>query len=201
MLGGPRVGPGFDLCLTELEDVFLLEIGSDLGRQHAQGIPHMAASAFMLGNAERGVDQARRQARAGFDPAQCADAILRNLDDEHWQEVAGRCLSCGNCTLVCPTCFCWDVVDHVNLTATETQRERVWDSCFNPDYSYQSGGNTRPTIRARYRQWLSHKFANWQRQYGTSGCVGCGRCITWCPVGIDVRKEVAAIGQEQEADR
>jgi sulfhydrogenase subunit beta (sulfur reductase) len=201
MSTGPRVGKGFDLCLTELEDVFLMEIGSELGRGYAADLPYMAASAFMLGNAERGLDQARRQARAEFDPGECAQAITQNLEHQHWKEVAGRCLGCGNCTLVCPTCFCWDVVDHLDLKATETDRERIWDSCFNPSHSYQSGGNTRPTIRARYRQWLSHKFANWQQQFGTSGCVGCGRCITWCPVGIDVRKEVAALKQEQEVDQ
>jgi ferredoxin len=196
MSTGPRVGPGFDLCLTELEDIFLVAIGSELGRNVMSELPSEAPSAFLLGSAERGLEEASQRARYALDPSRCADAILNNLDHPHWDEVAARCLSCGNCTSVCPTCFCWDVLDHMSLNRKETHRERVWDSCFNPTYSYQAGGNTRPTIRSRYRQWLSHKFGSWQQQYGTLGCVGCGRCITWCPAGIDTREEVAALEKE-----
>ena len=72
-------------------------------------------------------------------------------------------------------------------------RERQWDSCFNPDYSYVAHGNTRPSTRSRYRQWLTHKFASWYEQFGTSGCTGCGRCITWCPAGIDHIEEIEKI--------
>jgi ferredoxin len=196
MSTGPRVRSGFDLCITEIEDVFLVEIGSELGLRFASSTPWMTPSAFMLGNAERGVDQATRQAATTAAAPDASRDILDNLEHPHWQAVAEQCLSCGNCTLVCPTCFCWDVSDQTNLAGTETRRERVWDSCFNPAYSHQAGGNTRPTCKARYRQWLSHKFATWHQQYGTSGCVGCGRCVTWCPVGIDVRKEISALHME-----
>jgi Fe-S-cluster-containing hydrogenase component 2 len=102
-----------------------------------------------------------------------------------------------NCTMVCPTCFCTNVQDVSDLTGQQTERVRLWDSCFNPDFSYVHGGNLRPTIRARYRQWLTHKLASWVDQFGSSGCVGCGRCITWCPVGIDLTEEVAVIRGEQ----
>jgi ferredoxin len=118
--------------------------------------------------------------------------LLDNLEHAHWAEIGDRCLSCGSCTLVCPTCFCWDVEDHVYITTKQTHRERVWDSCFNPGYSAQAGGNTRPSTKARYRQWLTHKFGNWKYQFGTLGCVGCGRCIAWCPAGIDVTAEIKA---------
>jgi len=97
---------------------------------------------------------------------------------------------------VCPTCFCWDVTDQVTLNNNETRRERVWDSCFNPGFSYQAGGNTRPSIQSRYRQWLSHKLGSWPQQYGTLGCVGCGRCITWCPAKIDLTKEISIMREE-----
>ena len=196
MLSGPRVQPGYDLCLTELDDVFLLAIGSELGRSVCLDIPCEPASAFMLAKADRALDEAAQQARSPVDAALCVDAMMQNLDDQHWEDVAARCLSCGNCTMVCPTCFCWDVTDRMDLGATETCRERAWDSCFNPGYSYQSGGNTRPSIKSRYRQWLSHKFGAWKQQFGSLGCVGCGRCITWCPVGIDTRREVAALQKE-----
>jgi ferredoxin len=117
-------------------------------------------------------------------------ALLENLEHPHWGEVASRCLSCGSCTMVCPTCFCWDTQDHVSITLEQTSRTRVWDVCFNPGYSAQAGGNTRPSTLARYRQWLTHKFGNWVQQFGTLGCVGCGRCITWCPASIDVTEEI-----------
>ena len=127
-------------------------------------------------------------------------ALLEDrLELHHWNEVAKRCLSCGNCTQVCPTCFCWDAVDHTDLLATSTFRDRVWDSCFNPQYSYVFGGSTRPTIKSRYRQWLTHKLGTWKQQYGIFGCTGCGRCITWCPVGIDLTEEIPALRKEAAA--
>jgi ferredoxin len=196
MATGPRVQQGFDICLTELEDVFLLTVGSELGRSVALDLRSEPASAFLLSAADNALDLAAQQARSSVDPSQCGEAIQGNLEHPHWEDVAKRCLSCGNCTLVCPTCFCWDVEDHVNLLGTETSRDRIWDSCFNPGYSSQAGGNTRPTIKSRYRQWLSHKFSTWRQQFGTLGCVGCGRCVTWCPVGIDTREEVAVMQRE-----
>ncbi len=105
---------------------------------------------------------------------------------------------CTNCTLVCPTCFCSSVEDTSDLTGAETARARVWDSCFSLDYSYIHGGSIRSSSRSRYRQWLTHKLGTWHDQFDTSGCVGCGRCITWCPVGIDITEEVAALKTEQE---
>lgn len=193
---GPRVGPGYDLCLTELDDMFLVSIGSELGRTLLAGLPVSAASAFLLGLAEGGLQEAEKATRQGPGTAGLPEMIESNLESPHWAEVAKRCLGCGNCTAVCPTCFCWDALDRTDLTGNRTSRERVWDSCFNPGYSYTAGGNIRPSIRARYRQWMSHKFGTWQAQNGTTGCVGCGRCITWCPAGIDVRVELAELQKE-----
>jgi sulfhydrogenase subunit beta (sulfur reductase) len=193
---GPRAKAGFDLSLTELEDVFLLNIGSEVARDLLDGIPSQPASAFLLRNAEQGLERAASQMGRKLDTSHLPDLILNNLDHPHWQEVAARCLSCANCTQVCPTCFCWDAVDEMSLDGKETRRTRVWDSCFNPGYSYQAGGNTRPTIRSRYRQWLSHKLGTWKEQYGTLGCVGCGRCITWCPAEIDLTQEIPMLQEE-----
>ncbi|MFZ1040275.1 MAG: 4Fe-4S dicluster domain-containing protein [Anaerolineales bacterium] len=193
---GPRAKDGFDLSLTELEDVFLLTIGSEIARNLLEGIPFELASAFLLRNADQGLERAASQMGRKLDISNLPDLILNNLDHPHWQEVGARCLSCTNCTQVCPTCFCWDATDEMSLDGKETHRERVWDSCFNPGYSYQAGGNTRPTIRSRYRQWLSHKLGTWKQQYGTLGCVGCGRCITWCPAEIDLTKEIPMLQEE-----
>jgi ferredoxin len=199
---GPKAKAGFDLSLTELENNFLVEIGSEAGRMALSGenITWQPASAFLLNAAKKGLDAAiGKMGRELPDPEALVDQLLGNLDHPRWREVAGRCLSCTSCTQVCPTCFCWDVTDVTSLPMDSITRVRQWDSCFNPDYSYVAHGNTRPNTRSRYRQWLTHKFASWYAQFDTSGCVGCGRCITWCPAGIDHVEEISAIrGDVQE---
>src|SRR5579859_1021969 len=124
------------------------------------------------------------------------DLLYENFEHPRWDDVAARCLSCGNCTMVCPTCFCFSVEDTATLTG-DAARERSWDSCFTLDHSYLHGGPVRSSAKARYRQWMTHKLATWFDQFGTSGCVGCGRCITWCPVGIDITEEVRAIRESE----
>ncbi len=197
---GPKANPGFDLCLTELEDVFLVEIGSESGRMVMAGIPVLPTSAFWLQAAQKGLEDASmKMGRSLPDQQELPDLLLNNLDALQWDDVARRCMSCASCTQVCPTCFCWDTRDSAHLNGSMAGRERVWDSCFNPDYSYVVGGSTRPNTRSRYRQWLTHKFASWYAQFGTSGCVGCGRCITWCPAKIDVTAELRAIREEVQS--
>ncbi len=197
---GPQAGNGFDLCLTELEDVFLVEMGSERGCELMASLPYQAVREEQRLRAQQGLEAARQaMGRHVADVEGLPDLLLKHLDARRWQEVAQRCLSCANCTQVCPTCFCWDTREVMALNGKVTHRERVWDSCFNPDYSYVAGGNSRPSTLARYRQWLIHKFATWKYQFGTSGCVGCGRCITWCPARIDITEELAAIRQESEA--
>jgi ferredoxin len=132
-----------------------------------------------------------------LDTTNIHDLLLSNLEHARWADVAERCLACGNCTLVCPTCFCASVEEVSDLSGDNVRRDRAWDSCFNAEHSYMNTGTVRKTIASRYRQWLTHKLATWIDQYGTSGCVGCGRCITWCPVAIDLTEEVAAIRGEQ----
>jgi ferredoxin len=141
-------------------------------------------------------DAAAAQQRA-MDPGVAA-LLARNAEHPRWDEVAERCLSCGACTMACPTCFCHAVEDRSDLGGQRAERVRRWDSCFSADFSYLHGGSVRRHTSARYRQWLSHKLSYWHQQFGGSGCVGCGRCITWCPVGIDITAEVAAI---RDSDR
>ena len=128
-----------------------------------------------------------------LDTTEIHDLLLQNLEHDRWEAVGHRCLACGNCTMVCPTCFCSDVEEVSDLLGQHVRRERIWASCFTAEHSYMNSGTVRKATTARYRQWLTHKLASWIDQFGTSGCTGCGRCITWCPVGIDLTEEVAAI--------
>jgi Fe-S-cluster-containing hydrogenase component 2 len=128
-----------------------------------------------------------------MDTTDIKELLYRNYDHPRWRNVASRCLTCANCTMVCPTCFCTTVEDVTDLTGNQAERWRKWDSCFTVDFSYIHGGSVRASPESRYRQWMTHKLATWIDQFGTSGCVGCGRCITWCPVAIDITEEVRAI--------
>jgi sulfhydrogenase subunit beta (sulfur reductase) len=196
MKTGPRCGAGFDLALTELDDLFVFEVGSGLGAQMLAAADWRLAGAFEMTRVRRALAEAEERMGRTMDTRDLPDLLYENLEHPHWNHVAERCLSCANCTMVCPTCFCADMQETSDLTGDVASRVRVWDSCFNREFSYIFGGHLRPNIRARYRQWLTHKLAAWIDQYGVSGCVGCGRCITWCPVGIDLTEEVAAIRGE-----
>jgi sulfhydrogenase subunit beta (sulfur reductase) len=198
---GPGATEGFDLALTELlegEHRFLVRAGSPAGEAVLAELPTRPASRDDVDAAGLVVATAARVQAGRFDGDGVHDLLLRNLESPVWDEVAERCLACGNCTLVCPTCFCTHVEDTSSLDGTTAARDRVWDTCFSLRYAEMHGGNTRPSPRARYRQWLTHKLATWEDQFGRSGCVGCGRCIAWCPAGIDIRAEVAAIRVEEE---
>ena len=205
MQTGPKASWGFDLALTELLDGdshhFLVEVGSDAGAELLERVPHHPAANAQRAAAEAVVARAASQMGRSLDTDGIKELLQSNLDHPRWDEVAQRCLSCGNCTMVCPTCFCTTVEDHSDLTGTSAERVRKWDSCFTMDFSYLHGGSVRSTARSRYRQWMTHKLASWFDQFGTSGCVGCGRCITWCPVGIDITQEAAAIRSTQNAHK
>jgi ferredoxin len=200
MDAGPRVEQGYDLALTEVldgEHRFLVEAGSAVGAEVLADLPSRPAEDADRAAATAVVDSTAERMGRTMESADLRDLLAGKLEAARWDDVAERCLTCGNCTLVCPTCFCSSVEDTSDLAGTETARTRVWDSCFSLDYSYIHGGSIRPSARSRYRQWLTHKLGTWHDQFGTSGCVGCGRCITWCPVGIDITEEVAALRREE----
>ncbi|WP_224246302.1 4Fe-4S dicluster domain-containing protein [Hyalangium gracile] len=193
---GPRATFGFDIALTELLEGghrFLAEAGSERGADLLARVGAGPASEDELHAADAVVERTARGMGRTMDTTDIKDLLYRNLEHPRWDDVAQRCLACTNCTLACPTCFCSTVEDTSDLRGEVAERWRRWDSCFTLDHSHLHGGNVRHTIRGRYRQWLTHKVASWWDQFGTSGCVGCGRCITWCPVGIDITEEVAAI--------
>lgn len=196
MKTGPRVTQGFDLALTELldgEHRFVIEVGTERGADVLAKVVAHAAPESDCQKADAVVEKTASTMGRKMETEGIKELLYRNLEHPRWDEVAGRCLSCTNCTLVCPTCFCASVEDVTDLQGDTAERWRRWDSCFTLDHSYIHGGSVRGATRSRYRQWLVHKVASWIDQFGTSGCVGCGRCITWCPVGIDLTEEVAAI--------
>jgi sulfhydrogenase subunit beta (sulfur reductase) len=203
MEAGPRAEQGYDLALTEVldgEHRFLVEAGTPAGAEVLAELSFRQATEGDLAAATAVVDSAAERMGRTIEKPDIRDLLADGLEHPSWDDVAERCLTCGNCTLVCPTCFCSSVEDTTDLSGTEAARTRVWDTCFSLDYSYIHGGSVRPSARSRYRQWLTHKLGTWHDQFGTSGCVGCGRCITWCPVGIDITAEVAALRGEEAGD-
>jgi ferredoxin len=214
MKTGPAAKSGFDLAVTEMDAYLVVEVGSETGGEVIAAadwapcsmaqVEEARALPARLADQMHARDETDDQTHAGngqprgrwLDTRDIHDLLLGSLEHPRWDEVAQRCLSCANCTMVCPTCFCSVVEEVTDLIGQRVQRERSWASCFTAEHSYMNTGTVRKSTAARYRQWLTHKLASWIDQYGTSGCIGCGRCITWCPVGIDLTEEVAAIRGE-----
>lgn len=193
MATGPGATSGFDLALTELETVFLIEAGSPEGSDILSALAIDPASPAQVDEAQRNISSCAMSQTRRLDTSELPQALYASHEHARWDDVAGRCLACANCTMVCPTCFCHTVEETPDLTGQRTEHARLWDSCFTQEHGYIHGKNIRPTIKDRYRMWLTHKLASWIDQFGASGCVGCGRCITWCPVGIDLTEELPAL--------
>ncbi len=194
---GPEVKSGYDLVLTEIknknEHYFLIDAGSQQGEDILNQLSTKEANSENIDEGKKVIENTKSQVQKKLDTENLKEILLKNLESPVWEDVAKRCLACGNCTMVCPTCFCMTVEDYTDLQKTKAERIQKWDSCFTLEYSYIHGGSVRVSIGSRYRQWLTHKLASWHEQFGTSGCVGCGRCITWCPVGIDITQEATKI--------
>ncbi len=194
---GPRAKGNFDIALTEIankgEHYFITEVGSEIGDTVINQTDVSEATEQEINDAAKLVRHTENKMKKSVDTSDLPNTLANNLEHQHWDNIAKRCLSCGNCTMVCPTCFCSTVEDVTDLSGNESARMRAWDSCFTMDFSKVAGGNFRITPKSRYRQWLTHKFSSWMEQFGVFGCVGCGRCITWCPVGIDITAEINSI--------
>ncbi|WP_288129801.1 4Fe-4S dicluster domain-containing protein [Microbulbifer sp.] len=202
---GPEVTTATDLAMTEIinekEHYFLIRSESYIGKKILKQLPLTPPAERHLDAEERALQSAVQKMQKGprnFDSSDVKDLLYRNYESPVWDQVAERCLSCANCTMACPTCFCSTVEDTTDLTGDHAERWERWDSCFTGDFSYITGGAVRADTRSRYRQWITHKLATWHDQFDSSGCVGCGRCITWCPVGIDITEEVQRL---QELER
>lgn len=203
MGGSPAAEDGFDLRLTELADEdghrFWLEPGTVEGRRVLEALPTSRPTGGDKKARQRQTTEAVTSIKRRLNTDGLRELLYRNAEHPRWREVGERCLACGNCTSSCPTCFCSNVEEVTDLVGDNVKHDRVWDSCFNLDFSYIHGGGVRLTTMSRYRQWMTHKLSAWHDQFGTSGCVGCGRCITWCPAAIDITEEARAI-RETEVD-
>jgi len=202
---GPAPGTGYDVALTELagpdDHWFLAEAGSDAGTRALAAVPsRRAATAAETEQAHTAVVDAATRMGRRLPPGDLRDLLHDSRESPRWDDVAQRCLTCGNCTMVCPTCFCTSTEDVTDLTGAHAERAERWASCFELDFSFLHGGSVRRSSASRYRQWMTHKLATWHDQFGSSGCVGCGRCIAWCPVGIDITAEAAALAREHAGD-
>ncbi len=203
MDAGPRAESGFDLCLTEVlkegEHYFIVEIGSEQGAEIMANVPHRNETVEAEKTIRTIAAKTAEQMGRVMDTENIQSLLQDNFDHPRWDDVASRCLTCANCTMACPTCFCSTVEDVTDITGDHAERWRQWDSCFTMDFTYMNHGHARTSAKSRYRQWMTHKLSAWLDQFGTSGCVGCGRCITWCPVAIDITEEVSAIRESQTA--
>lgn len=197
MDSGPHVKAGYDLSLTEVindhQHYFLLMIGSERGKSICESLQFRAVTSVESDLAHTHVERTIVKMIRKVDNAHVHEVLMDSWESKQWDKVAERCINCANCTMACPTCFCSDTEDVVSIDASHVDRWQSWESCFNLSHSYIHGGSVRSSAQSRYRQWLTHKFGTWWDQFGVSGCVGCGRCITWCPVGIDVTEELTQL--------
>ncbi len=199
---GPAPGPGYDLVLTERIDGdghrFVADVGSPAGERILDMVSHRTAADDEVVQARAAVQAAAERMGRQMPEVDIRDLLARSRESPLWEQVADRCLTCGNCTMVCPTCFCTSTEDISDLTGEHAERWQHWASCFEMDFSYLHGGSVRTSGASRYRQWMSHKLSTWYDQFGGSGCVGCGRCIAWCPVGIDITEEAGKLAAMAE---
>ncbi|MEU6510337.1 4Fe-4S dicluster domain-containing protein [Streptomyces sp. NPDC046942] len=200
---GPAVGDGYDLALTEVIDDeghrFLARAGSAEGEAVLARLPRRPADTTTETAARERVAEAAGRMGRTMPPVDLQVLMRETLQADRWDDVAARCLTCGNCTMACPTCFCTTVEEVTDLTGEHAERWQRWESCFDVDFTHLPGGPVRASSRSRYRQWCTHKLGTWYDQFGSSGCVGCGRCIVWCPVGIDITEEAHALNDERAA--
>lgn len=192
----------YDLFLTDLGNVFFLEIRSPAGLKFVSSLPEQLPDA---GDDEKVRYKEFWSMRSqmfqnSFEPDNLHSLLDMEWNNKIWQDLGERCLSCGNCTPVCPTCYCFDLVDIAQLNGQEGERKRQWDSCQFVGFAKVAGEfNFRPTPVDRLKFWYRHKLHGFDDPYGFRTCVGCGRCTESCPAGIDDLVQVVQVLQGKKA--
>lgn len=185
---GPADMDGSDIRLTPISGGYVAEALNDKA-QPVMELLAEAASEMQLAAARKVQEEAAQRKVGRADLTRSRESFLERFQDMHyWREMVGPCLSCGICTYVCPTCYCFSITDEMRKNSGE--RIRSWDSCMFYTYTLEaSGHNPRPTRLERYRNRVGHKFSYFPEKYqGMIACCGCGRCIRSCPVSIDIRR-------------
>lgn len=194
MGAGPECGGGSDLLMTDLGGRYLVEIGTDTGRELLRSLELPKADDRDMKERDRRLAHAKETFKKFIDTEGLADAAARSFEHPVWKELAEIDLSCGSCSLVCPTCYCYDVLDRIDLRLEHGERVRELDSCQLLEHaSVAMGGNFRRERKDRMRQWMLCKLRYTGQEHGFSGCVGCGRCIGACTVHIDIAQVAARI--------
>jgi len=191
-MGTLTVEEGFDLHLTDLGDAYAVEVGTATGEELLAnyGDARDATEAEVSQKNDLRASKMKHFAdRLNFDSGELPSLLGDAFDHPHWEELEERCFACGSCTNVCPTCYCFNVVDEVNLALTEGERIRHWDSCQLAEFARVAGGeNFRESRGARQRHRFMRKGKYLYEKFGALGCVGCGRCIRTCPASISILK-------------
>lgn len=188
--GSPAGSEGLDLLLTDLGDGYLVRVLTEAGRELVASAGFAAATAAAVAAAEARHAAAAEKMPVRFDATRVAEKL--EWDAPLWTHYAKRCLACGACSFLCPTCHCFDIQDEV--TAEGGVRFRCWDTCQVGEFTRMGAGhNPRQSQRERVRQRVSHKFKYLVEEFGRQGCTGCGRCVEACAVNIDLRQILAEI--------
>lgn len=193
---GPSPSDGYDLLLTDLGEGLLLEVGSSKGADAIAGLRWAIAADEAWTKKQKLVEGCLAKMPKALNTADLPRLMNANFGHPYWAKLKEKCLACGNCALSCPSCYCYNVVDQVSLDTSLVQRTRTWDVCLLLEFAEVHGGNFRKDRDARIKQFMYHKLSYWVDQYGSFGCVGCGRCIAACPAKIDITEAASEMRGE-----
>jgi ferredoxin len=191
---GPELKEGYDLLLTDLDRKYLVEVGTLDGKRLLERVKTSKAGKGDVKKKKQKIEGAREKIKKKIETEGLEADLKKNFNHEKWKEVKDKCLFCGSCTHVCPTCFCYNVSDFNAHTLKSGERIRNWDSCLTLEFAEVAlGGNFRKDREARIKQRIYHKLAYFKEQFGSFGCVGCGRCIDTCVKDIDITEVINEI--------
>lgn len=194
--GGPAAGDGADALFTQVEGGFTVEALTEKGEALVSAAS-LADASEAQGQASTSVkERATERVDKAFDLEGIQTGLRANIEDPAWHDLSMRCISCGTCTYVCPSCYCFNITDE--MVEGTGERIRTWDNCFNPSYTLETSGHNPRAIKSnRFRNRFSHKFWYYPEKYDSLLCSGCGRCVSNCPTRIDIREVLGVMGVER----